>query len=58
MFQGYVGEWMHPYGPTKERIVSNVSSTDKLGQLSVSNASKRRLDGYERCRNRPSPKGS
>jgi len=46
---------MRPYGPTKERTVSNVSSIDKLGQLSVSNASKRRLDGYERCQIPPSP---
>ncbi|GAU42679.1 hypothetical protein TSUD_131070 [Trifolium subterraneum] len=43
--QVYVGEWLRHYKPTKERTVSNTSNTDKLGQLSVSNASKRRLAG-------------
>ncbi|XP_058788209.1 citrate synthase 3, peroxisomal-like [Vicia villosa] len=43
--QVYVGEWLRHYAPTKERTVSSDSNTDKLGQLSVSNASKRRLAG-------------
>lgn len=45
MFQVYVGEWLRHYAPTKERTVPSGSNTDKLGQLSVSNASKRRLAG-------------
>lgn len=41
--QVYVGEWLRHYTPIKERTAS--SNTDKLGQLAVSNASKRRLAG-------------
>ncbi|RYR27468.1 hypothetical protein Ahy_B01g051499 isoform A [Arachis hypogaea] len=41
--QVYVGEWLRHYAPIKERTES--SNTDKLGQLTVSNASKRRLAG-------------
>ncbi|MED6183022.1 hypothetical protein PIB30_034027 [Stylosanthes scabra] len=41
--QVYVGEWLRHYAPIKERTES--SNNDKLGQLTVSNASKRRLAG-------------
>ncbi|KAL9244438.1 hypothetical protein vseg_018213 [Gypsophila vaccaria] len=41
--QAYTGEWFRHYTPLKERIESN--GTDKLGELSVSNASRRRLAG-------------
>ncbi|KAK7316723.1 hypothetical protein RJT34_00393 [Clitoria ternatea] len=41
--QVYVGEWLRHYTPVQERTVS--SNTDKLGQLAISNASKRRLAG-------------
>jgi len=43
MFQVYVGEWLRNYTPINQRTIS--SNTDKLGQLAVSNASKRRLAG-------------
>ncbi|RYR45537.1 hypothetical protein Ahy_A07g031372 isoform A [Arachis hypogaea] len=41
--QVYVGEWLRHYKPINERIVS--SDGDKLGQVAMSNASKRRLAG-------------
>ncbi|CAN0897345.1 Citrate synthase, glyoxysomal [Linum grandiflorum] len=41
--QVYVGEWLRRYAPVQERIPSQ--ETDKLGQISVSNASRRRLAG-------------
>ncbi|CAN1160754.1 Citrate synthase, glyoxysomal [Linum perenne] len=41
--QVYVGEWLRHYAPVQERIPSQ--DTDKLGQISVSNASRRRLAG-------------
>lgn len=43
LIQVYVGAWLRHYMPLKERIVS--SDGDKLSQVSVSNASKRRLSG-------------
>ncbi|CAI0449197.1 unnamed protein product [Linum tenue] len=39
----YVGEWLRRYAPVNERILS--PETDRLGQVSVSNASRRRLAG-------------
>ncbi|KAH7533763.1 hypothetical protein FEM48_Zijuj04G0166200 [Ziziphus jujuba var. spinosa] len=41
--QVYTGVWLRHYMPLKERIVSH--EADKLGQVSVSNASRRRLAG-------------
>ncbi|KAL5716546.1 citrate (Si)-synthase [Ranunculus cassubicifolius] len=41
--QVYKGEWLRHYAPLKERLVSTES--DRLGQVSVSNATKRRLAG-------------
>ncbi|KAJ1406379.1 Citrate synthase [Sesbania bispinosa] len=41
--QVYVGEWLRHYTPIKERTVS--SDADKLGQVTISNSSKRRLAG-------------
>ncbi|KAJ1378990.1 Citrate synthase [Sesbania bispinosa] len=41
--QVYVGEWLRHYTPIKERTVS--IDADKLGQVTISNASKRRLAG-------------
>lgn len=41
--QVYTGVWLRPYMPQGERIVS--TEADELGQLSVSNATKRRLAG-------------
>ncbi|KAK9924050.1 hypothetical protein M0R45_032439 [Rubus argutus] len=41
--QVYIGTWLRHYMPLKERIVS--TDADKLSQVSVSNASKRRLSG-------------
>ncbi|XP_022149691.1 citrate synthase, glyoxysomal [Momordica charantia] len=41
--QVYTGEWLRHYIPPKERLVPVKS--DRLGQVSVSNASKRRLSG-------------
>ncbi|KAF5189996.1 Citrate synthase, glyoxysomal [Thalictrum thalictroides] len=39
----YTGEWLRRYLPPRERIVTNEG--DKLGQVSVSNATRRRLAG-------------
>ncbi|KAF5206838.1 Citrate synthase, glyoxysomal [Thalictrum thalictroides] len=41
--QVYKGEWLRHYIPLKERLVS--TEADRLGQVSVSNATKRRLAG-------------
>ncbi|KAA0054523.1 hypothetical protein IC582_026407 [Cucumis melo] len=41
--QVYTGEWLRHYIPPKERLVP--AKADRLGQVSVSNASKRRLSG-------------
>ncbi|XP_043701365.1 citrate synthase, glyoxysomal [Telopea speciosissima] len=41
--QVYTGVWLRHYMPLKERLVS--ADADKLGQVSVSNATKRRLAG-------------
>ncbi|THU53564.1 hypothetical protein C4D60_Mb10t15750 [Musa balbisiana] len=41
--QVYTGVWFRHYTPVRERMVSE--TTDKLGQVAVSNASKRRLAG-------------
>ncbi|KAF3444946.1 hypothetical protein FNV43_RR14639 [Rhamnella rubrinervis] len=41
--QVYTGVWLRHYTPLKERLASN--EADKLGQVSVSNASRRRLSG-------------
>ncbi|KAM7255304.1 hypothetical protein ACFE04_020545 [Oxalis oulophora] len=41
--QVYTGAWFRHYIPLKERITS--TEADKLGQLSVSNATRRRLSG-------------
>ncbi|XP_073280860.1 citrate synthase, glyoxysomal-like [Primulina huaijiensis] len=43
--QVYTGVWLRHYMPLKERMSS--AETDKLGQVSVSNATKRRLSGSE-----------
>ncbi|KAK1320159.1 hypothetical protein QJS10_CPA03g00781 [Acorus calamus] len=40
----YTGVWLRHYMPLKERLVSD--DADKLGQVPVSNASRRRLAGY------------
>ncbi|RZR85808.1 hypothetical protein BHM03_00012871 [Ensete ventricosum] len=39
----YTGVWLRQYTPVRERLVSE--ATDRLGQVAVSNASKRRLAG-------------
>ncbi|RWW19973.1 hypothetical protein GW17_00015942 [Ensete ventricosum] len=39
----YTGLWLRQYTPVRERLVSE--ATDRLGQVAVSNASKRRLAG-------------
>ncbi|KAI9114701.1 hypothetical protein K1719_014399 [Acacia pycnantha] len=41
--QAYVGEWLRHYMPVNERSVS--SNADRLGELAISNASRRRLAG-------------
>ncbi|KAI3835827.1 hypothetical protein MKW92_019692 [Papaver armeniacum] len=41
--QVYTGVWLRHYTPVKERLVT--SEADKLGQVSVSNATRRRLAG-------------
>ncbi|KAK1393373.1 Citrate synthase [Heracleum sosnowskyi] len=41
--QVYTGVWLRPYIPQRERMVA--TDTDKLGQISVSNATRRRLTG-------------
>ncbi|TKY57248.1 Citrate synthase [Spatholobus suberectus] len=41
--QVYIGEWLRHYTPINERTTS--SDADKLGQVAISNASKRRLAG-------------
>ncbi|GER49559.1 citrate synthase [Striga asiatica] len=41
--QVYTGVWLRPYMPLRERIITQ--EKDKLGQVAVSNATKRRLAG-------------
>ncbi|XP_054797409.1 citrate synthase, glyoxysomal-like [Prosopis cineraria] len=41
--QAYIGEWLRHYTPINERSVS--SNADRLGELAISNASRRRLAG-------------
>ncbi|KAK1366307.1 hypothetical protein POM88_041868 [Heracleum sosnowskyi] len=43
--QVYTGVWLRPYILHRERMVP--TDTDKLGQISVSNATRRRLAGWE-----------
>ncbi|KAG7574672.1 Citrate synthase [Arabidopsis suecica] len=44
--QVYTGVWLRHYTPVRERIVTDDSEeSDKLGQVSTSNASRRRLAG-------------
>ncbi|KAM0019687.1 putative transferase [Helianthus debilis subsp. tardiflorus] len=43
--QVYTGVWMRHYIPAQERMPSPGVVADKLGQVSVSNATKRRLSG-------------
>ncbi|KAL8224260.1 hypothetical protein R6Q57_019735 [Mikania cordata] len=43
--QVYTGIWMRHYIPAQERMSSTGAVVDKLGQVSVSNATKRRLSG-------------
>ncbi|KAJ0479207.1 putative transferase [Helianthus annuus] len=43
--QVYTGIWMRHYIPARERMSSTGVVVDKLGQVSVSNATKRRLSG-------------
>ncbi|CAL9236662.1 unnamed protein product [Arabidopsis halleri] len=44
--QVYTGVWLRHYTPVRERIVTDDSKeSDKLGQVSTSNASRRRLAG-------------
>ncbi|KAJ0713739.1 putative citrate synthase [Helianthus annuus] len=43
--QVYTGVWMRHYIPARERMSSTGVVVDKLGQVSVSNATKRRLSG-------------
>ncbi|KAI7732880.1 hypothetical protein M8C21_015358 [Ambrosia artemisiifolia] len=43
--QVYTGVWMRHYIPAQERMPSTGDIVDKLGQVSVSNATKRRLSG-------------
>jgi len=43
MLQVYVGEWLRNYMPINLRTPSN--NADKLGEVTISNASKRRLAG-------------
>ncbi|KAJ4848194.1 hypothetical protein Tsubulata_005352 [Turnera subulata] len=39
----YTGEWLHRYMPLKEQMVS--TEADRLGQVSISNASRRQHTG-------------
>lgn len=39
----YTGVWLRHYAPLKERLV--LAEADKLSQVAVSNASRRRLAG-------------
>ncbi|XP_073116568.1 citrate synthase 3, peroxisomal-like [Elaeis guineensis] len=41
--QVYTGVWLRHYTPVRERLVSN--EADRLGQVAVSNATRRRLAG-------------
>ncbi|GKV43564.1 hypothetical protein SLEP1_g50843 [Rubroshorea leprosula] len=41
--QVYTGVWLRHYMPLRERMVSH--DADKLGEVSISNASRRRLAG-------------
>nr|GME07603.1 citrate synthase, glyoxysomal-like [Ipomoea batatas] len=41
----YTGVWLRHYMPLRERTPSSEAAADKLGQVSVSNATKRRLAG-------------
>ncbi|KAK9063878.1 hypothetical protein SSX86_017750 [Deinandra increscens subsp. villosa] len=43
--QVYTGVWMRHYIPAQERMTLTGGVVDKLGQVSVSNATKRRLSG-------------
>jgi len=43
MLQVYVGEWLRHYTQVNVRTTS--SDADKLGEVAISNASKRRLAG-------------
>jgi citrate synthase len=43
--QAYTGVWMRHYEPVRERTLSSDSDKDKFGQVSISNASRRRLAG-------------
>nr|GLL47257.1 citrate synthase, glyoxysomal-like [Ipomoea trifida]GMD84248.1 citrate synthase, glyoxysomal-like [Ipomoea batatas] len=43
--QAYTGVWLRHYMPLRERTPSSEAAADKLGQVSVSNATKRRLAG-------------
>ncbi|KAK9063884.1 hypothetical protein SSX86_017756 [Deinandra increscens subsp. villosa] len=43
--QVYTGVWMRHYIPAQERMALTGGVVDKLGQVSVSNATKRRLSG-------------
>lgn len=43
VFQVYTGVWMRHYMPLKERMIEK--NADRLGQVSVSNATRRRLAG-------------
>ncbi|KAL0720309.1 hypothetical protein Bca4012_034908 [Brassica carinata] len=44
--QVYTGVWLRHYTPVRERVVTDESKeSDKLGQVSTSNASRRRLAG-------------
>ncbi|XP_063946377.1 citrate synthase 3, peroxisomal isoform X4 [Daucus carota subsp. sativus] len=46
--QVYTGVWLRPYIPQRERMVA--TETDKLSQISVSNATRRRLAANSLCR--------
>jgi hypothetical protein len=43
IIQVYTGVWLRHYMPLNERMVS--TEADKLGRVSISNASRRRLAG-------------
>lgn len=44
--QVYTGVWLRHYTPVRERMVANESKeSDKMGPVSTSNASRRRLAG-------------
>lgn len=43
IIQVYTGEWLRHYLPLKERMM--LTEADSLGQVSISNASRRRLAG-------------